>query len=86
MSAVPNMQGTHRWTAAVDGRRLRELRRQRGLARDELAAKAGISPHTLSRLERQQNASCRTRTLARLAGALGEEPSSIALGIGRHAE
>ncbi|MGP8000621.1 MAG: helix-turn-helix domain-containing protein [Streptosporangiaceae bacterium] len=85
MNAARNKQETQRWTAVVDGKRLRQLRRQRGLAREELAAQAGISSHTLSRLERQRKASCRTRTLARLAGALGEEPSSIAPGIGRHA-
>ena len=77
-------QGSRRWTVVVDGGQLRKLRRQHGLARKELAGRAGISLHTLSRLERQQNASCRTRTVARLAAVLGEEPSSIAPGIGEH--
>ena len=86
MSAGRDIHGAQRWTAVLDGKRLRELRRQRGLAREELASRAGISLHTLSRLERQQNASCRTRTLAKLAAALGEEPSSIAPSIGRHAD
>lgn len=85
MNAAVNGQGTQRWIAVVDGKRLGQLRRQRGLAREELAARAVISLHTLSELERQRHASCRTRTLARLAVALGEEPSSIALGTGRHA-
>jgi transcriptional regulator with XRE-family HTH domain len=76
----------NRWTVALDGKRLRKLRHQRGLGRQELAVRAGISLHTLSRLERQQNASCRTRTLARLAAALDEKPSSIAPGIDRRAD
>ena len=78
--------GTQRWTAIVAGKRLRELRRQRGIAQEELAARAGISLTTVARLERQESAACSTRTLARIAAALGEKPSSIAPGIGRHAD
>ncbi|MGH3222582.1 MAG: helix-turn-helix domain-containing protein [Streptosporangiaceae bacterium] len=66
-----------RWTAVVDGQRLRELRRQRGLVQVELAGLAGISAYTLGRLERVPGASCRTRTLARIAAALGEPPATI---------
>ncbi|MGI8449512.1 MAG: helix-turn-helix domain-containing protein [Streptosporangiaceae bacterium] len=66
-----------RWIALLDGHRLRQLRRQHGLSRDQLAAKAGISPATVARLERQQSASCRSRTLARLAAALGEDPARL---------
>ena len=68
---------TDRWTAVVDGRRLRELRRQRALSQVELARLAGVSAHTVSKLERQPAAYCRSRTLARLAAALGESPAAI---------
>jgi hypothetical protein len=39
------------WTTAVDGHRLRQLRRERGLTQAELAAKAGISQATIGRLD-----------------------------------
>jgi len=62
----------------VDGHRLRQLRRQRGLSQEKLADKAGISPATVARLERQARACCRCRTLARLAAVLGEQPATFA--------
>jgi len=65
------------WTTVIDGRRLQQLRRQHGLSQETLAYQAGISPQTMSRLERQPCASCRTRTLGRLARALGEPPDAI---------
>ena len=71
-----------RWTAVVDGRRLRELRRQRRLSQVELAKLAGISAYTVSKLERQTASCCRSRTLARLAAALGEAPVAIAASVG----
>jgi transcriptional regulator with XRE-family HTH domain len=67
-----------RWTAVVDGQRLRKLRRQQALSQAELAKLAGVSAHTVSKLERQSASCCRSRTLARLAAALGESPSAIA--------
>lgn len=66
-----------RWVTSVDGQQIRHLRRQRRLTREELAVLAGISPDTLARLERQHPARCRTRTLARLATALGEHPATM---------
>jgi transcriptional regulator with XRE-family HTH domain len=66
-----------RWTAVVDGQRLRELRRQQALSQVELARLAGVSAHTVSKLERQPASCCRSRTLARLAAALGESPAAI---------
>lgn len=77
-SPEPRRGPVHEWTTALDGRRLRDLRRQRRLSQAELAYKAGISPGTVARLERQERAPCRSRTLARLSGALGEDPTSIA--------
>jgi transcriptional regulator with XRE-family HTH domain len=67
----------NRWTAVVNGQRLRELRRQRALSQVELAKLAGVSAHTVSKLERQPASCCRSRTLARLAAALGESPAAI---------
>ena len=67
----------HRWNIALDGQRLRQLRRQHGLSQEHLAAKAGISPATVARLERTPRTTCRSRTLSRLAAALGEEPAVL---------
>ena len=65
------------WTAVLDGPRLRHLRRLHGLSQEKLADQAGISTATVARLERQSRPSCRTRTMARLAAALGEHPATI---------
>jgi len=77
MTATGPSDRAQRWTTVVDGQRLRELRRQRGLVQAELAGLAGISAYTLGQLERVPGASCRTRTLARIAAALGEQPATI---------
>jgi transcriptional regulator with XRE-family HTH domain len=61
----------------LDGQQLRHLRQQRGLSQEKLAGDAGVSLATVTRLERQACAPCRGRTLARLAGALGEDPVAI---------
>jgi transcriptional regulator with XRE-family HTH domain len=66
-----------RWITVLDGKRLRQLRRQRGLSQEKLADRAGISAATVARLERHPHPSCRGRTLARLAAALGEQPAAI---------
>jgi transcriptional regulator with XRE-family HTH domain len=75
-----------RWTAVVDGQRLRELRRQRALSQAELAKLAGVSAHTVSKLEQQPASCCRSRTLARLAAALDESPAAIAGGTGQRSD
>jgi transcriptional regulator with XRE-family HTH domain len=75
-----------RWTAVVDGQRLRELRRQQALSQAELAKLAGISADTVSKLERQPASCCRSRTLARLAAALGEAPGAIAASMGQRSD
>jgi transcriptional regulator with XRE-family HTH domain len=66
-----------RWFTVVDGQRLRRLRNQRRLSREQLAVRAGISPATVARLERQPAAPCRCRTLGRLAAALDEDPARL---------
>jgi DNA-binding XRE family transcriptional regulator len=63
----------------LDGPRLRRLRRQHGWSQEELADRAGISVTTVAKLERQPHPSCRGRTLARLAAALGERPAAFIL-------
>lgn len=72
--------GTQRWITVLDGRQLRRLRQQRGLSQQQLASRAGISVTAVTRLERQSRASCRGRTLARLAAALGAQPAALTPG------
>jgi len=75
-----------RWTAVFDGQRLRELRHQRALSQVELAKLAGVSAHTVSKLEGQPASCCRSRTLARLAAALGESPGTIAASMAQRSD
>jgi transcriptional regulator with XRE-family HTH domain/anti-sigma regulatory factor (Ser/Thr protein kinase) len=73
----PGPGRNHRWITSVDGQRLRGLRRQRGLTQVELARKAQVSAAAVARLERQIQASCRSRTLVRLAAVLGTDPAVL---------
>lgn len=66
-----------RWTAIVNGDTLRQLRHKSGLTQEQLADKAGLSPATVARLERTPRSTCRSRTLARLAAAVGELPAIL---------
>lgn len=66
-----------RWFVAVDGHRLHQFRRERRLSQEALASRAGISVATVGQLERQVRTSCRGRTLARLAAALGTPPTAL---------
>ncbi|HUY50173.1 MAG TPA: helix-turn-helix transcriptional regulator [Streptosporangiaceae bacterium] len=75
--AGPGDSRVRRWLVVADGRRLRQLRREHRLPQQELAARAGISVVTISRLERQDHVSCRGRTLTRLAAALGVQPAAL---------
>ena len=76
---VPGRAGsqTLRWFVAVDGYRLRQLRREHRLSQEALASRAGISAGTVGQLERQARTSCRGRTLARLAAVLGTQPAAL---------
>jgi transcriptional regulator with XRE-family HTH domain len=78
MTTTQTSRPGRRWFTVLDGHRLRHLRRQRRLSREQLAGQAGISPATVARLERQPAAPCRRRTLGRLARALGEDPACLA--------
>jgi anti-sigma regulatory factor (Ser/Thr protein kinase)/DNA-binding XRE family transcriptional regulator len=66
-----------RWVTVLDGHRLRQLRRDHGLTQAELAAQAGVSCATITRLEGRPRVACRCRTLARLAATLATEPSTL---------
>ena len=66
-----------RWTTVLDGTRLREARRRHGLSQEKLARRAGLSLTTVARLESQPMSPCRSRTLARLAAALAEDPATF---------
>ncbi|MGH3122755.1 MAG: helix-turn-helix domain-containing protein [Streptosporangiaceae bacterium] len=77
MTTIETSRLGQRWFTVVDGRRLRHLRRQHGLSQEQLAGRAGVSPATVARLERQPAAPCRCRTLGRLAAALGEDPARL---------
>jgi transcriptional regulator with XRE-family HTH domain len=68
---------TRRWFVVADGERLRQLRREQRLSQEALARRAGISVGTIGQLERQAHPSCRGRTLARLAVALGAQPTAL---------
>ncbi len=78
MTATLPSNRAQRWTTVANGQRIRELRRQCGLAQAELAGLAGVSLDTVARLEWQHRTACRTRTLARIAAALGDPPATIA--------
>jgi len=69
------------WTTVLDGQRLRGLRDQHGLSREELASRAGISTATVARLERQARPR-RRRTMARLTAALAAAPPQPSVGSG----
>ena len=66
-----------RWTALLDGHRLRQARHQHGLSQEQLATRAGLSLTTIRRLEHQPAAPCRSRTLGRFARALDEDPATL---------
>jgi transcriptional regulator with XRE-family HTH domain len=60
----------------VDTAKLRRLRRQAALSQQELAARAGTTQVTISRLERGHTAA-RGRNLLKLADVLGVEPREL---------
>jgi anti-sigma regulatory factor (Ser/Thr protein kinase)/DNA-binding XRE family transcriptional regulator len=66
-----------RWITSLDSGKLRQARRHHGLTQAELAAKAGISTATITRLETSTCPGCRCRTLARLATALDTDPTAL---------
>ena len=77
MTPTTHALPVNRWISLVDGRHLRDSRSQHGLTRAQLASKAGISVTTIARLERHPRTRCRSRTLARLAAALGQPAAGL---------
>ena len=59
---------------------LRWWRRARGLTQRELSARSGVQQRTISRIESGLVEEPRTRTLVKLAGALGVEPFDLLVG------
>ncbi len=57
--------------------RLRDMREQKRLSRDALAALAGIAPSTIYKLERGLGQRPQPRVARLLAQALGVEPDAI---------
>jgi transcriptional regulator with XRE-family HTH domain len=55
----------------IDGRRLKQARRQKGMKQPELAKKSGVSQSTISKLERGELDGSRADTQIALARALG---------------
>jgi transcriptional regulator with XRE-family HTH domain len=58
------------------GAQLREARERALLTQEELAARAGVQPFTISRIERNR-VEPRFRTIRKLASALGVEPQDL---------
>ena len=61
---------------AVDGARLRRLRRERALSQQDVERTTGVSQATLSDLEGGKRGA-RASTLRKLAEALGVEPREL---------
>lgn len=62
------------------GNRLCEFRKQAKISQEELSAKSGISRSTISSIETDPNYSTTTKTLERLAAALGTTVDQIFFG------
>lgn len=56
---------------------VRRLRRERGLTQSELGVRAGVSPTTVSLIERQDDYNPAPRVKRRLAEALGVSISTL---------
>lgn len=66
-------------TAVIDGSRLRQLRRERGLSQENLAWQARVGLTTVARLERHDRPRCRLRILVALARQLDTDPAALAV-------
>ena len=61
------------------GYRIKELREKKRLTQEELAEKSGVSRTTISNLENESNKTVNTRTLSKIASALGVKLESLFL-------
>ena len=59
------------------GYRIREIREAQGLSQSELAEKSGIARATIWRLETGENEETTTKTLLKIADALGVTVSEL---------
>lgn len=61
------------------GYRIKDLREKKRLTQEELAEKSGVSRTTISNLENDSNKTVNTRTLNKIASALGVKLESLFL-------
>lgn len=61
----------------INGKRIRERRKALGLTLAELAARVGINPAHLWRMETGRSSNPNAQTLGRLADALGVAPGEL---------
>lgn len=61
------------------GYRIKEVRESMGMTQEELAKKSGVSRGTIAALEKDSGAATSTKTLLKLAHALGTTVSQIFL-------
>ena len=59
------------------GYRIKEMREKLGITQEELAKKSGVSRGTIVALENNQTTSTTTKTLSKIANALGVSVSRI---------
>jgi len=64
----------------VDGEKLRRLRTERFISREELADMTGLHRDHIGRLERNQVGDSHIPTIRKLAQALGVEPRQLVKG------
>lgn len=69
-------QGT-RMLRAMDGKRIWELRRERGWRAEDLAERSGVAYRTIAGLESGENKRPQLATLEKLARALGVEVAEL---------
>ena len=65
--------------ATTMGQIIKKLRKGRGFTQEELAEKSGVSRTTISNLENDSNKTVNTRTLNKIASALGVKLESLFL-------
>jgi transcriptional regulator with XRE-family HTH domain len=69
----------------IDGVKLRGLRIDRFLSREELAERTGLHRDHIGRLERNEVADSRLPTIRKLAEALGVDPHELVETEAKHA-
>ena len=62
------------------GYKIKEVREKQGITQEELANKSGVSRAIIASLENDDNASTTTKTLSKIAQALGVPVSHIFFG------